>query len=224
MDGVIPVFVVDDHPFFRQGVRFFLESVKGFQLSGEASNGREALEKIIRLQAGENVPVVLMDLHMPQMDGIETIRALKDTIPEIRVLVLTSKGENRSIRKAMELGAAGYCLKDAPPRELATAIRAVHEGGTYLGEGVMNHLLDNEPESGTTEGFPDNQTELSEPLTRREKEVLQLLTRGLSNKEMAAKLYVSEKTVKTHVANIFGKLAVTSRTQAALWAKNHGFD
>lgn len=224
MNRTIPIFIVDDHPFFRQGVRFFLESVAEFQLAGEAANGREALEKMRQLKAEGVVPVVLMDLHMPVMDGIETIQALKAMLPEMRVLVLTSKGESRAIRQAMEMGAAGYCLKDAPPRELETAIRAVHEGGTYLGQGVMNLFLDEETGTEKEVQGSDFGKDLTEPLTPREEDVLKLLVLGMSNREIAATLYITEKTVKTHVANIFGKLSVTSRTQAALWAKSQGLE
>ena len=209
----IEVLIVDDHPFFRQGIRFYLESLEDLQVAGEAASGHEAVTLLEKMKKQERLPVVLMDLNMPGMNGIDTIRALLDGMPCLRILVLTSSDDGGTVQQALSAGAAGYCRKDAPPQELATAIRAIYGGGTFLGRGVRTQLL-----TKKTEG------ETAEHLTQREKEVLHLITRGLSNKEIASELYVSEKTVKTHVANLFGKLSVTSRTQAALWAKDNGLE
>lgn len=233
MNPAIKLFIVDDHPFFRQGVRFYLETLEDVSIVGEADNGQKALEVIESLLESdqgiwENL-VVLMDLQMPVMDGIETTKALLTLNKGLRILVLTSQGDAQAVQEAMSLGAAGFCLKDAPPHELENAIRSVRGGGAYLGKGVLPHLLnrkenrhhntnvENVPESGTT-------VSLLESLTPREREVLVLLARGLSNKAIGEALFVSEKTVKTHVANVFGKLMVTSRTQAALWAQEQGLE
>lgn len=182
--------------------------------------------------------VVLMDLQMPVMDGIETTKALLALNKELRILVLTSQGDAQAVQEVMTLGAAGFCLKDAPPQELENAIRSVHGGGAYLGKGVLPFLL--KQEEARESGDPGNHGQdhvngenvsikretdaLLDTLTPREREVLALLARGLSNKAIGEALFVSEKTVKTHVANLFGKLMVTSRTQAALWAQERGLD
>ncbi|MDW7678323.1 MAG: response regulator transcription factor [Bacillota bacterium] len=230
MNPPINVFIVDDHPFFRQGVRIYLETIEDIKVTGEADNGKEALRQIKK----ERPVVVLMDLQMSGMDGIETTKALLAQDPLLRILVLTSNEQDNSIQRAMSAGAAGYCLKNAPPEELENAIRAVHGGGVYLGRGVGAQIFTRVVESNAKrmEAFSDDEVDLDSihpaddllsPLTSREKEVLHLIARGCSNKEIAKALFVSEKTVKTHVSNLFQKLSVTSRTQAALWAREHGY-
>ena len=240
MKTAIKLYIVDDHPFFRQGVRFYLETFDDVEIVGEADNGQKALEAIGALLKGDDLIwedlVVLMDLQMPVMDGIETTRALLALNNGLRILVLTSQGDSQAVQEVMTLGAAGFCLKDAPPQELENAIRSVHGGGAYLGKGVLPHLLNQEKAGQTenrrtsTEALPKGTMEspaeeaLLDSLTPREREVLVLLARGLSNKAIGEALFVSEKTVKTHAANVFGKLMVTSRTQAALWAQQQGLD
>ncbi len=221
MNSTIRILIVDDHPFFRQGVRFFLETVSDFSVLGEADTGEEGMRLMKALENESSLPVVLMDLQMPGLSGIETIWQMRERWTDLRILVLTSSEEDDAVRKAMKAGAAGYCLKDAPPEELVMAIRAVWGGGTYLGKGV-----DVGWETGKQEGQEKNDLEnqpgrVAETLTRREKDVLRLLAKGFSNREIAETLFVSEKTVKTHVANIFGKISVNSRTQAAIWANEH---
>lgn len=218
MERPIRILIVDDHPFFRQGVKFYLSSVDDFELVGEASNGQQALDVIDSTAAD----VILMDLKMPGMDGISTTRALHSVNPGIRILILTSFGSWEETQAALRAGAAGYCLKDAPPEELATAVRAVAGGGTYLGRGITPNL-------GFQEGFDTKKgglaVEQNDPiaiLTERELDVLKLLGEGLGNREIADRLVVSEKTVKTHVANILQKLEVKTRTQAALFASKSG--
>lgn len=216
----IRLFIVDDHPFFRQGVKYFLESFHDLEIIGEAGNGSEIIDWIDHQTQNDEALVILMDLHMPHMDGIETIKALKKRQKHLRILVLTSKDDHAAVTNVMAVGAAGYCMKDAPPQELVNAIRAVRGGGTYLGRGVL-------PEIVTDSQKPDKTSETMssypiQSLTRREKEVLGLIARGLSNREIGEHLFISEKTVKTHVVNLLGKLSVSSRTQAALWAKENG--
>ncbi|HEX7713017.1 MAG TPA: response regulator transcription factor [Bacillota bacterium] len=205
----IRLLIVDDHPLFRQGVRFFLESIPELDLAGELGNGSAALEFLSR----QSVDLVLMDLQMPGMDGVEVTRHIKEAWPDLKVLVLTSFGGWDKVYAALKSGAAGYVLKDAQPEELLAAIKAVAAGGSYLGAQAATELLNRiGNETGT------NSDDLPEPLTDRELEVLKLLGQGMGNREIAAQLVVSEKTVKTHVANILQKLQVSSRTQAALYA------
>lgn len=211
MADPLRILIVDDHPLFRQGVRFFLESVPGMELAGEAESGARALEFL----AGRAVDVVLLDLLMPGMDGVEATGKIKEQWPEVKILVLSSFNSWERARAALKAGADGYILKDAPPEELLAALQAVAAGGSYLGSRIAGAILGRPGEAG--EG-PD----LPEPLTGREREVLALIGRGLGNREIAARLVVSEKTVKTHVANILQKLQVKSRTQAALYAAEHG--
>ncbi len=214
MERNFKLMIVDDHPFFRQGVKFYLGSLKGFELVGECSSGEQAVEMLPSVQPD----VILMDLQMKGMDGISTTEALLKESPELRILILTSFGNEQKIREAISVGVAGYCLKDAPPDELVTAISAVAEGGTYLGRGISLKALAPVPM-----GNKHKQAEMNlvEPLTHREKDVLKLLAKGLGNKEIAEQLVVSEKTVKTHVANILQKLEVKTRTQAAVLANKH---
>ncbi len=215
MEQPIRVLLVDDHPLFRQGVRFCLEDNPQIELAGEAPDGPGALRWLNEHRAD----LVLMDLRMPGMDGIQTTTALRKRWPDLPVLMLTSEDGASGIRDALNAGAGGYCLKDAPPEELTRAIEAVAGGGTYLGRGVDPRVLREEPPTassptpGKTPGGPE--------LTPREWEVLDLVAQGLGNRQIAARLTVSEKTVKTHMAHILDKLDVTTRTQAALWAHNH---
>jgi DNA-binding NarL/FixJ family response regulator len=207
----IRLLIIDDHPLFRKGVHFFLESFPEIELLGEVENGLEG----IAFLTGNPVDVVLMDLQMPGMDGIETTIKIKEQWPEVRVLVLTSFNSWDKVYTALKSGAAGYVLKDAPPEELLAAIQAVAAGGSYLGARVATELLSR---LGNDPAIPAN---TPEPLTDRENEVLKLIGQGLGNREIAAQLVVSEKTVKTHVTNILQKLQVKSRTQAALYAIQH---
>lgn len=221
---MIRILLVDDHPFFRQGVSFFIDSVDGFQLVGEASSGEQAIEQVSSLE----IDVVLMDLQMKGMDGISTTKKVLSIKPSIRILILTSYGHGEKIQEALVAGAAGYCLKDSPPDELTTAIRAIAEGGAYLGRGILPMAIaqmQQSQSSQTTAAEASKKSELPsiQSLTQREQDVLRLLAKGHSNKEIADQLFVSEKTVKTHVANILQKLDVNTRTQAAILANQFGF-
>lgn len=179
---------------------------------GEAADGEQALQLLAKTAAD----VVLMDLKMTGIDGIATTTAALEAWPDLRILILTSYGSEDAIAQALQAGAAGYCLKDAPPQELASAIRAVAAGGTYLGRGINPAVLMRQIK-GSHNLLQENASKV-ESLTQRETEVLHLLAQGLGNKEIAAKLFVSEKTVKTHITNILQKLDVKTRTQAALLA------
>jgi DNA-binding NarL/FixJ family response regulator len=207
---VIRVLIVDDHAVVRQGLRTFLELQDGIEVVGEAADGEEALAV-----AAETTPdVALVDLVMPRLDGIATIERLRTSSPATRVLVLTSFLDDDMIFPAVRAGAAGYLLKDAQPADLVAAIRTVSEGKAQLDPSVAARVLE--------ELAADARTPAPELLTAREREVLALLARGLANKAIARELGVSEKTVKTHVSNILGKLGVHDRTQAALYAVRRG--
>jgi NarL family two-component system response regulator LiaR len=206
----IRVVVVDDHAIVREGLRTFLEMLPDIELVGEAGNGEEALA----VAAKERPDVVLMDLVMPVMDGIEAIRRLHADSPQIKVIALTSFTDDDKLYPAIKAGAAAYLLKDVGPQQLAEAIRAAARGEMHLHPEVTRRLM-----SGIAGGEAEA---TEEPLTAREQEVLRCLGRGLSNKEIGAELFISEKTVKTHVSNILGKLGLLDRTQAALYAVKRG--
>jgi DNA-binding NarL/FixJ family response regulator/class 3 adenylate cyclase len=208
-EGPIRVLLVDDHAVVRRGLRGFLELLKDFDVVGEAENGREGVAAADRL-----VPdVVLMDLLMPEMGGLEAIAAIKQAHPEIEVVAVTSFIEEEKVTSALEAGASGYLLKDAEAEEVAQAIRAAYHGEVHLDPAVSRLLAQRMRQRKDAEPV--------EPLTGREKEVLSQLARGASNKEIAYELGITERTARTHVSNILGKLGLASRTQAALYAVEH---
>jgi NarL family two-component system response regulator LiaR len=200
---VIRVLIADDHAVVRQGLRAFLDLQEDIEVVGEAADGAEALEAAARLAPD----VVLIDVVMPGVDGIEAIRGLRERAPAARAIVLSSFIDDEKLFPAVRAGAAGYLLKDVQPQELVEAIRTVHGGGALLHPRVASRLLE---EIAT------------DPLTPREREVLSLIGRGMANKVIARELSLSEKTVKAHVSSILAKLGVTDRTQAALYAVRAG--
>jgi NarL family two-component system response regulator LiaR len=211
MTTKIKVMIVDDHGIVRQGLRTYLDLLEDITIVAEAENGLDALEKVKQF----NPDIVLMDLVMPEMDGIEATQKISGSYPDVKVIVLTSFTEDEKVFSAIKAGAVGYLLKDISPPDLAKAIQAVHKGETHLHPDItrklMNQFVSPKSESETT---PDD-------LTPREMEVLQLVAHGLSNKELAKKLTISAKTVKTHLSSIFSKLHVSDRTQAAIYALKH---
>jgi DNA-binding NarL/FixJ family response regulator/class 3 adenylate cyclase len=208
-EGPIRVLLVDDHAVVRRGLRGFLELLKDFDVVGEAENGREGVAAADRL-----VPdVILMDLLMPEMGGLEAIAAIKAAHPEIEIVAVTSFIEEEKVTSALEAGASGYLLKDAEAEEVAQAIRAAYNGEVHLDPAVSRLLAQRLRARKDAEPV--------EPLTAREKEVLAQLAKGASNKEIAYELGITERTARTHVSNILGKLALASRTQAALYAVEH---
>ncbi len=209
MPETIRVLIVDDHAVVREGLRTFLELQEGLEIVGEAGDGEEALDLAERLQPD----VILMDLVMPKLDGLEAMRELRRRRSRTRVIVLTSFGDEERLLPAIQAGAAGYLLKNVQPQELARAIRAAHAGQALLDPAVAARLVDALAEGG---GEPGGR------LTPRERDVLDLIGHGFSNKRIAAELGVSEKTVKAHVSRVLGKLGVTDRTQAALYAVRAG--
>lgn len=203
----IRLLVVDDHTVVRQGLKMVLSLEPDLLVVGEAANGREALAQLATLQPH----VVLMDLLMPVMSGVEAIRAIKRDYPETEVVALTSVLEDRLVIDAVEAGAAGYLLKETGPEGLIDAIRAAARGEVRLDPKAQQRLV---REVRTPE--------MRESLTPRETETLRLVAKGLTNKEIAEALGVSEVTVKTHVSSVLSKLGLSSRTQAALFALKKG--
>ena len=206
----IKVLIADDHTVVRKGIRALLETEPGITVVGEAADGEDAIHKALALKPD----VILMDLVMPKLDGVQAIKELREVLPEAKVLVLTSFAEDRRIVAAIEAGALGYLLKDSSPEDLVRAIREVHRGESSLHPKVAQQLVKKLQR-------PAEEPEREE-LTARERKVLALIARGLSNREIARELSISEPTVRTHVSNILRKLGLKSRTQAALYALKEG--
>ncbi|WP_276539744.1 response regulator [Paenibacillus polysaccharolyticus] len=275
----IRILLADDHVMVRRGLHVFLKTQEDMKVIGEASNGQEALEQAQDLEPD----VILMDLHMPVMDGIETARRLRNLLPHTRIIVLTSFSDQDHVVPAVRAGVKGYLLKDIEPEDLAVAIRNVHSGQVELHPAAASQLMhvmasmDMLSEASQVEGSSQvekpfqgsnqtvhqtsepseqsNPSKLDEPgyssrsnhsshsshswnsnpsspvsdeglnaLTRREREVLGLIAQGLSNKEIAVRLVITEKTVKTHVSHLLDKLGLADRTQAALHAVRNGWE
>ena len=226
----VRLLVVDDHPVVRQGLRTFLETRPDFEVVGEAGDGETAVAEAARLRPD----VILMDLVMPGVGGLEAIGRIRAAEPGARILVLTSFASADQVMPALRAGAAGYLLKDAAPAEVEAAIRAVHRGEGLLDPAVTATVLAEVARPGEPGPDPAATTApvgspaapspaaSADPgfasLTPREREVLGLLGRGLTNAAIARELFVAEKTVKTHVSSILAKLRLADRTQAALYA------
>jgi two-component system, NarL family, response regulator LiaR len=212
MTGQITVLIVDDHPLVRQGIRAYMETQPDLAVAGDASSGEQAVA-----MAGETVPdVVIMDLAMPGMDGVEAIRRIKRLSPRTQIVVLTSFHDDRYVFPAVRAGALSYLLKDAGPEELTAAVRRAVAGEAVIHPRVAARLI--REVSGSHGEALNPFTELTE----REMEVLRLIAAGLANHEIAERLVVSEKTVKGHVSNILSKLHLADRTQAAVLAWREG--
>ena len=207
----IRVLLVDDHSVVRMGLRTFFDMLDDIEVVGEASDGSEGVAMARRLKPD----VVLMDLLMPNMDGVTAIGRIKAEMPETEIVTMTSFIEEEKVTAALEAGASGYVLKDAEADEVAAAIRAAYGGEVHLDPQVARLLAQRMRQK------KDPAEELAEPLTDREKDVLRLLGQGRSNKEIGAELFITERTARTYVSNILGKLGLASRTQAALWAVEH---
>lgn len=210
-EETIRVLIVDDHSVVRRGLNALLATEPGIEVAGEAADGRQAVERAVQLCPD----VVIMDLVLPEVDGVEAIRQIRSRLPEARILVLTSFGSDEMLFPALKAGALGYLLKDATPEELVRAIRATAKGLSSLNQTVARRLLAELSSDGVKR--PGR-----EMLTRRETEVLCSLARGLSNDGIADSLNISEATVRTHVSNILFKLGLDNRTQAALFALREG--
>lgn len=207
----IKILLVDDHAVVRKGLRFFLESQSELEIVGEAENGQEAIQLADNLRPD----VILMDLIMPIKNGIEATKEITDQFSGMKVIILTSFADQEHVIPALQAGASGYQLKDIEPDVLADTIRAVHNGESKLHDKVTKYVL-----TRIASGESEEEKRLKQ-LTNREKDVLQEISQGKSNKEIASSLIISEKTVKTHVSNILGKLQLADRTQAALFAMKY---
>ncbi len=213
---MVRLLLCDDHAMFRQGLKSILETEEGFRVIGEAANGREAVRYALETQPD----VVLMDIQMPGLDGVAATKAILEERPEMRVIILTMYRQDRYVFEAIKAGARGYLLKDADAGELIEAIRRVHEGETLLSAEMAASILD-EFAKVREQATPVQGHALSE-LTEREAAILRLLAQGASNQQIAEELNVSEKTVRNRLSEIFAKLRLNNRTQAALFALREG--
>jgi NarL family two-component system response regulator LiaR len=207
----IHILLCDDHPVVRDGLSAILSTQADFEVVGEASNGMEAVQKAVALKPD----VILLDLEMPELDGVEALKQIRAACPTARAIVFTAFDTDERIVSAVQAGAHGYLLKGVPRDELFKAIRVVSEGGSLLQPIIASKLLNH------VRTRHDDASE-AEPLTEREKEVLGLLAQGKSNKEIAASLVISERTVKFHVSSIMGKLGAGNRTEAVSIAAGRG--
>lgn len=216
---MIRIVLADDHMLFREGLRKIIEEWNGFEVVGEASDGAEA---VIRAKA-LSPDIVLMDVDMPGMGGIEAVRRIKEEAPDVRCVMLTVSESEEGLRDAVEAGAAGYVLKDMPMKRFRSMLRGVMDGEAPISGrmaakaiGMMHDGVDaNDPQTSVS-------IEVDESLTPREVELLRLIAEGKSNQDIAAQLYVSEKTVKKHLNSIYTKLGITNRVQAAVYAIRSG--
>ncbi len=214
--GQIKVLIAGNHRIFREGLRLILREENGIQIVGQAVNGLQTIEVVNDLKPD----VVLLDILIPKMDGIEIIPPIRQKSPKTKVLVLTSVTDKAVIFKALKAGAKGYISNDEGSSDFIKAIHAVHRGELWIERKLMSKFFDQEAIADSKGGNPHGRTE--EGLTLREQEVLSCLTKGCTNKEIAQDLFISEKTVKTHLSSIFRKLKVTRRLQATLYAIRKG--
>ena len=209
----IKVLIVDDHPVVRTGLRATLEPEEDFEVVSEVENAEAAL----REARAHNPDVVLMDVRMPGVDGIQACRMMRDLVPQAKVLMLTSYSDEEAVMASIMAGASGYLLKNTARAELLSAIRAVAQGESLLDPGVTSRVLARLKDLTAKE-----EAQEVSPLSGREKEVLALVASGLTNKEIAAKLIISENTARNHVSRIMDKLGVARRSEAATFAARHG--
>jgi NarL family two-component system response regulator LiaR len=209
--ALIRILIVDDHAFIRKGVRAFLDEIEDIEVVGEASDGKDAIAKSKALQPN----VILMDLVMPHMDGVEATSQITTQQEKVRVIALTSFATDDKIFPAIKSGAMGYILKDSEPEELVDAIRKVYLGEPSLDPDIARKVLQEISHPSKGQPTPD-------PLTEREEEVLRLVAKGMSNQDIAKQMVIAEVTVRTHVSNILSKLHLANRVQATLYALREG--
>lgn len=209
---MIRLLLVDDQTLIRQGLASLLSLEEDFHIAGQAGHGNEA----VNMAADLKPDIILMDIRMPVMDGVEATRRIREALPNTKILVLTTFDEDEYIVKAMQAGASGYLLKDAPTEQLAAAIRSVHNGFTQLGPTIAPKLFSR---LSTQNNGPKE--DVQGMFTEREIEILKLLGQGKSNKEIAQSLFITEGTVKNHITKILSQLNARDRTQAALWAQQN---
>ncbi|MEU5694030.1 response regulator transcription factor [Actinosynnema sp. NPDC020468] len=213
---MIRVLIADDEPLMRAGIKAILGTADDIELVAEAGDGREAVQCALE----RRVDVAVLDIRMPRLDGLAAARELKSVAPSVRVVVLTTFGEDDNIVRALSDGAAGFLLKDSAPEELLRAVRAVHAGEAYLSPMVTSRVVGMVAQVGQ----PRRQEAIKQVggLTEREVEVLSLLGLGMSNADVGQRLHMSEATVKTYVSRLLAKLGLTNRVQAALLARDAG--
>ncbi|MBM7436861.1 response regulator transcription factor [Streptomyces sp. HB132] len=214
---MIRVLVTDDEPLIRAGIRMILSSADDMEVVAEAANGRKAVD----IARSQRVDVALLDIQMPVMDGLTALAELRRSVPEVRVLILTTFGERHNVLRALGTGSAGFLLKDSAPAELMRAVRAAAAGDAYLSPGATRHVVDSLASGGTADRA-ERARRMLEKLTAREREVLTLLGEGLSNADAGQRIHMSEATVKTYVSRILAKLECENRVQAALLARDAG--
>ncbi|MFE9532913.1 response regulator [Streptomyces sp. NPDC006691] len=213
----IRVVIADDEPLIRAGIRMILTSDAAIEVVAEATNGREAVD----LARSHAVDVVLLDIQMPEMDGLAALAELRRTAPAARVIILTTFGERENVLRALEHGGAGFLLKDTAPAELIRAVRAAAAGDAYLSPGATRHVVD-QLATGRAAARAEEARRRVGVLSEREREVLALLGEGLSNADAGRRIHMSEATVKTYVSRILAKLDCENRVQAALLARDAG--
>jgi DNA-binding NarL/FixJ family response regulator len=205
----VRVLVVDDQRLVREGIASLLGLQPGIDVVGMAATGKEAIETTLTLTPD----VVLMDVRMPELDGVDAVAVLRRRAPDCKVVMLTTFDDEEYVVQSLRAGAAGYLLKDLPAAELAEAVRFTHAGVTQLDRAAARHV---------TAALASSRPTPSDALTGREVEILRMVSAGGTNREIAARLYLSEGTVKNHISRILGRLGLRDRTQAALYARDHG--
>ncbi|KYC37288.1 LuxR family transcriptional regulator [Scytonema hofmannii PCC 7110] len=214
---MIRVLLVEDQEIVRQGLKTLLEINSDLQVVGEAENGQRAIQQMERLYGGELQPdIVLMDIRMPVMDGVAATQQICQQFPETKILILTTFDDSHYVAEALRFGAKGYILKDTPAQELTATIRWIYKGYTHFGPGLLEKMINLVQSPSKPKEPPPGLSEL----TIREREVLQLIANGLSNREISQTLHLSEGTVRNHITNILGRLNLRDRTQAALLANS----
>jgi len=216
MEGQIRVVIADDHRLFREGIRLILRQEKDIEIVGEAANGFQAINVVDDLKPD----VVLLDITMPEIDGTQLIPQIREKSPKTKALMIIATMDEGMIFKSLRAGAKGYVSKDSSVSDLTKAIKAVHQGELWIERKLMSRFFDQDAIVDSKGGSPHRRTE--EGLTPREQEVLSLLATGCTNKEIAQDLFISEKTVKSHLNSIFRKLKVSRRLQAILYAISKG--
>jgi DNA-binding NarL/FixJ family response regulator len=217
---MIRILLVDDQPLIRRGLRALLKPEPDLEIVGEADNGDRAIDLLKTIQAD----VILMDIRMPIMDGVAATAAIVPAYPNTKILILTTFDDTEYVSRALQAGAAGYLLKDTPAEELVQAIQLINKGYTQLSPGLAQKLIQKATIAQPLAAIPSSSAVIPSPnpdsgseLTPREKEILQLIAQGSSNREIAQTLYISEKTVKNHITNLLARLGLRDRTQAAIY-------